>query len=397
MGILAKICRNRRHVYACLAVIAVLIILFNKMDFARQHQTSLAIEFGLDPFVFFQPDPTKPTKVIVLAYMHTGSSYTATVLEQHPGSFWESERLHYLHESSMGKNARHGRTIQFLNGTRRDLFTDDYVELAAYTVHNLVNCHHWNLDIGTLDFYSNPITMKHFEKSHDYFLCIANGKVSEEFVQDRILPVERINSAQIEKCYPRLVEQCRKSSLGVYKFIHLEMRSVELLLKRYESSNLKIIHLVRDPRAMLDSHVRKNEMGIADNLTNFEDRAKLICGQMMEDSIIGDELKQQYPGKILSLRYEDMLDQPITKVKEMYDFIRIPLSESVKKFVKESTHSTEFPSWRRHIALEHLLLTERHCQTLLARLGYVRLKDIETVRNTRVADHTSYTTYKECE
>lgn len=37
-----------------------------------------------------------PLRVVILAYMHTGSTYLASILQNHPGSFYEFEPLRSL-------------------------------------------------------------------------------------------------------------------------------------------------------------------------------------------------------------------------------------------------------------------------------------------------------------
>ena len=60
------------------------------------------------------PNKPEPVIVVILAYMHTGSSYTASIIQQHPGTFYEFEPLRSLQESS-----RRNFPIIFLNGTCR--------------------------------------------------------------------------------------------------------------------------------------------------------------------------------------------------------------------------------------------------------------------------------------
>lgn len=52
--------------------------------------------------------------VIILAYMHTGSTYFGSILQHHEGTFYEYENLRSLMYST-----RAGKLIHFLNGTSR--------------------------------------------------------------------------------------------------------------------------------------------------------------------------------------------------------------------------------------------------------------------------------------
>jgi len=55
-----------------------------------------------------------PLIVIILAYMHTGSTHLGEVLHKYTGSFYEYEPLRFLQ-----KTTRAGQAIRFLNGTMR--------------------------------------------------------------------------------------------------------------------------------------------------------------------------------------------------------------------------------------------------------------------------------------
>ncbi|WAQ99905.1 hypothetical protein MAR_024278, partial [Mya arenaria] len=85
--------------------------------------------------------------IIILAYMHTGSTYLGDVLHQLPGSFYEYEPLRSLQQASRYRDA-----ITFMNGSRKQLQRGKAVayQLAAKAVEHMVTCNHRNLDYGTL-------------------------------------------------------------------------------------------------------------------------------------------------------------------------------------------------------------------------------------------------------
>lgn len=73
------------------------------------HQTTMSY----DQATYTQSDP-RPLKVIVLAYMHTGSTYLASILQNHPDTFYEFEPLR-----SMQYQYNRNMYMTFLNRTIR--------------------------------------------------------------------------------------------------------------------------------------------------------------------------------------------------------------------------------------------------------------------------------------
>ena len=59
-------------------------------------------------------DNTKAKIVIILAYMHTGSTYTGGLIEHHPGTYYEYESLRSLQMATKRK-----RMIRYLHDTPR--------------------------------------------------------------------------------------------------------------------------------------------------------------------------------------------------------------------------------------------------------------------------------------
>ena len=68
-----------------------------------------------------------------------------------------------------------------------------------------------------------------------------------------------------------------------------------------EIPNLKIIHLIRDPRGSLDSMARHK---VHDLFTEF------YCPIISEDIDQADIFKTKYPKSFISIKYEDMSLRP---------------------------------------------------------------------------------------
>lgn len=63
------------------------------------------------------PGPPSPKMVLVVAYLRTGSTFTASLFTQQPDTFYVFEPLHMLYDK-----ASKGKKISFLDGTVRYVF-----------------------------------------------------------------------------------------------------------------------------------------------------------------------------------------------------------------------------------------------------------------------------------
>jgi hypothetical protein len=105
----------------------------------------------------------------------------------------------------------------------------------------------------------------------------------------------------------------------------MDLRLVLLLLRR--DPDLKVIHLVRDPRGILLS--RKNlhllYNGSQSNQTDkFKLRAaqaKRLCLDMGHNLAAYDTMRREFPGATIQIRYEDLVQQLENVTRSLYTHI----------------------------------------------------------------------------
>lgn len=107
----------------------------------------------------------------------------------------------------------------------------------AFTIMNS----YFDCDLSALDFRTLVHGFQTFgNKTNRFIQCYVN-KTGQK--------INKRLSAQL--CGVELKEMCQKSKFRAIKTIRIPMLYVEVYLKRYP--NLKVIHLVRDPRAQVNS------------------------------------------------------------------------------------------------------------------------------------------------
>ncbi|XP_023932768.1 carbohydrate sulfotransferase 5-like [Lingula anatina] len=108
------------------------------------------------------------------------------------------------------------------------------------------------------------------------------------------------------------------------------MEVAEKLLEK--DPGIRIIHLIRDPRASLSSAL---SLGLNDPL---ESAANTLCFSMFRDIKKRKELERKFPGRVFQTRYEDLAERPTETLKRVYRNLDMPLPLPVKKALTKLVH-----------------------------------------------------------
>ncbi|XP_054749852.2 carbohydrate sulfotransferase 1-like [Lytechinus pictus] len=107
------------------------------------------------------------------------------------------------------------------------------------------------------------------------------------------------------------------------------------------SLNLKIIHLVRDPRAVINSRRKLKEPNYdlkrrkgphADEITD-------LCEHMARNLQYNDEQPSWLKRKYMLVRFEDVAKNPLDEIQRMYQHLGMKIHPNVLSWVKNNTHS----------------------------------------------------------
>ncbi|KAL3853559.1 hypothetical protein ACJMK2_017094 [Sinanodonta woodiana] len=195
----------------------------------------------------------------------------------------------------------------------------------------------------------------------------------------RLMPLVVKPKDSHRKCNNLIRDSCLGSNLRLFKFIRLPMTVAGRLLTG--DSNLKVIHLLRDPRGMLMSQRRKEY--------NIEWPIK-YCETMLSDLKTSVQLQNIFPGRVTILRYEDLAENPVSIARKLYKFTGIPMRKTVEGYIKEKTSegkekscmlctqkansSATASKWRTKIDWRYMKLIDHVCETFYEAAGYVEFK-----------------------
>ena len=172
---------------------------------------------------------------------------------------------------------------------------------------------------------------------------------------------------------------CRQSLNVVIKTIRLPLFLVEELFKLVP--RLKVVHLVRDPRATLLSQQR------AMHSKKDDDNIQGYCARVYSDVIFARHY--QFQNRITRVRFEDISTKPFDVARDLYKFAGMKFGPRSKRAIlstssanwtrgnncgayctRREDSSLEAYDWRLKIKYDFVKRVDRACGYIYTMLGY---------------------------
>ncbi|XP_071535422.1 carbohydrate sulfotransferase 5-like [Panulirus ornatus] len=279
-----------------------------------------------------------PSNVLLLSSIgRSGSSFLGSLLSSQPGSFYFFEPLHNLE--------------------KRKILTE---ENAVQGLRALFTCNIDGLILEALKRKSRFTIRNQYIKTCKRKCFISN----------------LLNSA------------CRNKPIRVVKTIRMQVAWLLPLLED-PASNVKMIHLVRDPRASLISAWKEK----------WDITPEKSCSRISQDLQSGRNLNKLYPERYLTVRYEDLCGDPWGMARIIFSYLGYTdLPSSTISFLKTSITSNTSGSpysikrnsylmkqnWRTIITQKQLTDIEQVCASTIQDIGFGLFHDLNTVKNLSV-------------
>ena len=155
----------------------------------------------------------------------------------------------------------------------------------------------------------------------------ANGDLSVSSYTDCVFNLYQ----RIRPCIIHLKSSCLQSKLVVIKTIRLDMQFVGHLLQR--DPDIKIVHLVRDPRGMLLSRslaptmIGRSRLKVQKNTAiktqNAIDNAETLCRNLKRNIDSFRLISDVYPKLLIQIRYEDLAENPRIVSRKIYGHVNL--------------------------------------------------------------------------
>uniref|UniRef100_H2ZM12 Sulfotransferase n=1 Tax=Ciona savignyi TaxID=51511 RepID=H2ZM12_CIOSA len=325
--------------------------------------------------------------VIVFTSKRSGSSFLGEMFNQNPNAFYLFEPLFPF-----------TRTCTVLRSERVDA-------LRQFT-----QCKFDNIT----QVYENAFKVTNY--TDEYAQCLNNTICFEERHSPLLKKHKTIcRNLHAGKCslpmQPKLIsELCLQSKLVVYKILRVcDLETLSSLFKSSRKKNdidMKLIHLVRDPRAILSSRINVSNPVITLKIFraseyrswNLKAEAQLLCKRLRTNLKFADTYWRAPNIKYKRIRHEDITSRPEQSLMEIYGFVGESVPEDVKKWLKGTTQpenvqgirsnfsttrkaSNVLNTWRRNLSYIDVQQIQNECEDVLQYLGYTIARDENHQKN----------------
>lgn len=310
-----------------------------------KQSNTMQIRSRADPLRSLRSIPTvKPenvTHVILLTYFRSGSTFVGDLLQQNWRTFYHFEPLHFMTYDSRIGGTKLQEAFDLFGSILRCNFSsqEDYLRWAK-----------------------RPDNQFLFERNiFLWFTCKSNPKMC--FTPEMVSAV------------------CQRAPVQVMKVTRLNMRDLREFLSQNPDIKTKVVYLARDPRGIISS--RRTLDWCTD--TQCSD-PHFLCREMMDDLEVFNELQETEPDKFIQVLYEDIALYPEREAKRLFQFLGLPFSVSVQRFLRTHTTARKTDglnpystrrnsssmafSWRSRLSFPQVNLIQATCSEVLHKLNY---------------------------
>ncbi|XP_071854521.1 carbohydrate sulfotransferase 1-like isoform X2 [Apostichopus japonicus] len=303
--------------------------------------------------------PVFKKAIVIVTGKRSGSTFVGDIFNNSPGVFYLYEPL---------------RELMMLFIKRKNPPGINFNEMAFSIINNTLQCQWNNSSMGL-------ILNQSCVKSRILVACdLCRRNLS---VQDRLT---------------KLSEACREQDSVAIKLIRLQDIAYLEPLSYY--LDLRIIHLVRDPRPTEISRMKTlpNQDLIRRKGKSAKDEVDL-CQHMQRNLQYWIKPPEWMVGKYLLVRYEDVAMNPVQKAAEIYNFVGLSLNDNVTKWLIKNTQcnstiqicnetfgtfrntSAVINRWRDVMSWRLVKRVQSVCKAPMNLLGYRIVKSENDLRN----------------
>lgn len=281
-----------------------------------------------------------PLRVLLVTTWRSGSTFLGQVLANHPAVFHHFEPFSYLGV----RQVRSGR----------DAFQ------AQQLLHRLLDCQF---------------------NGQDEYLNYSHEHPSEMVGHNKGVWDACKNGPNVNSCFNAtfLSQACQMFPIQLVKTVRLRLNLTQLFLND-EKMNIKVIFLVRDPRAIMSS--RYNSVSWCSDKPDCSS-PEILCSDLQGDLKVATALSQIYPDRFMRVKYEDLATAPHQEIRRLMTFLGMEYSADIAAFVQEHTQeelnspwsikrksSDRISLWKKQLPLQEVHTIQNACESVLKTLNY---------------------------
>ncbi|XP_062590712.1 carbohydrate sulfotransferase 6-like [Saccostrea cucullata] len=292
-----------------------------------------------------QTYPKNVSKILLMTYMRSGSSFVGELLKFGGNVFYVFEPFWSVYEKSF----RTDTEVCFRNGTCHTPTKQLHKTNKTMSILEAIfDCRISDLPLEVLkSFTSFPYTSGYSRRCKS-ILSKKQLWRNRESRKKQVLYENRK-----DWCFTRWKRACKEASARVIKTIRLSPR----LLKEVESfvHDVKVVHLIRHPLGILNSRRKIGEV----NDNNMYLSARHLCHLLNSDVLfVKDEMRQK-KGSVVPLTFECMVSDPTVVATKLFGILGLKYSKQTENWIldhttrssgKSSTFTTEPKNQKPEIA-----------------------------------------------
>ncbi len=311
------------------------------------------------------PPQTANGPIFIVGYIHTGTSLLKSMLRRAPSLFTAAGETHFYQDLN-----RYRR--QFADLDDPGVFRDFVFLLTALAY------------LGT----------KRANQRDDYSLATFN--LSDEQFDALVAVVrqraEALPASQRHAALFGFVMDELTRLNGRQRWLEKSPEHVYVLQDILSTRpDARVIELVRDPRAALASRKHRRtdewldtkeaqEQLTADRTTNYD---TLIDSYMWKESIdSARDARREFPGRVLSVRYEDMVSDPETTIHAICRFLDLPFqpdflevgwinaTSKTARSAGDGISKAAVNRWKENLTPEEIFVCQMALRSELREFGY---------------------------
>ena len=317
--------------------------------------------------------------ILIISDFASGSSFLGEILNQNPQVFYLYEPLKSLeyYRENRPESVYDAMVTHLLNGA----FHCNFMELSYYT--NFLSFQYSSLRdrLASRALSSPPLCPENINTPH--------------YSIRKCAPLRpQATSALCRLHKHTVVKTIRVSSIHKLSYLMDSIRPVDY--------SLKIVHLVRDPRAVLNTRVLDN---LHENWTvkSVREHAKSFCRDMLRNIKYAVSAPSWLQGRYTLLRYEDLATNPHQIAEQLYKFVGVSIAPQVRLWIdrtlregfmshslvdsiyRQVSYSTQnltdsVQRWRSQMPYSIVRLIETECYEVMNLLGYKIVEDEDELR-----------------
>ncbi|NXL83676.1 CHST4 sulfotransferase, partial [Alectura lathami] len=327
-----------------------------------------------------------PVHILILSSWRSGSSFTGQIFSQHPSVFYLMEPAWHVWVTM------HQNSAKVLHMAVRDL------------VRSVFLC-----DMSVFDAYMSSQKKKSDLFQWEASRALCSPPACDSFSRSDIITADNCRTLCGKYPFTKVEEACKTYSHVAIKEVRFFDLKVLYPLLTDPSLNLKIIHLVRDPRAVFRSRENavaalKRDSDIVLGSQNMKGEMRPyntmqeICKSHIEIYRAGRQTMPSFlKDRYLLVRYEDIVRDPLAKAAQMYRFAELHFTPELQKWMHNVTHGKRkggwafdvgsrdalntSEAWRKTFPFQKIEKVQSVCKDAMDLLGYRLVQSEEEQKN----------------